>query len=135
MPDLRAILAFYQAIAFFSATGALAGEARCCAWREHEAMVQAFLSPVERSTIQFLSKEDRAVRLRKGETRFRTWEAANPDIVDFLKAKAENLAYAPQASDLMREVETHVRHRPLPAKDRPAREEAPSASKNNRKLV
>ncbi|SFC11956.1 hypothetical protein [Tropicimonas isoalkanivorans] len=95
MPDLTAILAFYQAIAFFSVTGALPGEAAMMAQPEREAVVQRFLSPSERGNFDALSDVDRRVRLRKGETRFRAWESANPDVAAVLRRKAERLAFEP----------------------------------------
>lgn len=88
MPDLSAILAFYQAILRGNFSGALRGEARCLAQREHDDVIRRFLSPVERATLMFMPNTMRRARLRKGEVRFRNWEAANPDIVAVLKRKA-----------------------------------------------
>lgn len=94
MPDLAAILEFYQAMSSGALRGALAGEARSFAAPQHEKVATRFLSPVERSVLPFLPPPERRGRLRKGEIRFRRWERANPDLVDVLMRKAEQRAWS-----------------------------------------
>lgn len=89
MPDLHAILAFYQAYVTSSLTGALPGEATCFARPERQNVIERFLHPLERQLLPALPGAIRAARLKIGEKRFCAWEAANPDIVDALMRRAE----------------------------------------------
>lgn len=92
MPDFAGILAYYRAIMVGASHGALAGEARSFARCEYERVASNFLSPVERVMLGILPGRERQGRLRKGEMRFRRWEAANPDVVALLMRKAERQA-------------------------------------------
>lgn len=92
MPELSSIFAFYQVVASYCSSGAMITDARSIATREHEQVAHKFLSPIERATLLFLPRRHRKARLRKGELRFRAWESANPDVVAFLKRKAEGQA-------------------------------------------
>lgn len=93
MPELTSIFVFYQVVANYCSSGAMIGEARSIATREHQQVAHKFLSPVERATLLFMPQSLRQARLRKGELRFRAWETANPDLVAFLKRKAERHAH------------------------------------------
>lgn len=88
MPDLAAILAFYRAVSEVALSGALGSE-RLAATQGALLRVSAdFLTGEERSDLTTLEPAARSARLRKGQHRFRRWEAANPDLVDVLQRKA-----------------------------------------------
>ncbi len=89
MPDYNAILAFYQMVALCCSSGALEGEAECCAGEQFRQVTRCFLSPVERTMLPFLSRRRQRAQFRAGALRFRAWEAANPDISALLRRKAE----------------------------------------------
>ncbi|WP_116131323.1 hypothetical protein [Tropicimonas sp. IMCC34043] len=88
MPDYAAIFAYYQAMAVSALTGAMPGECAIYAKPELDAVIEGFLDPKERRILCCRLGPDRAVRLQKGQLRFTSWQAANPDIVAVLKRKA-----------------------------------------------
>lgn len=101
MPDYAAIFAYYQAITSCAITGALPGECEIFARAEFLVVIQQFLDPAERHYLTSANELGRELRLRKGAARFRTWQAANPDIVELLRRKALGAAIA-QPAELAR---------------------------------
>lgn len=88
MPDLFTILAFYYACDQAAMTGALTSEQIHYCTAAYDQVKVRFLTEDELAALAGLSYADRAVRLRKGYLRFKSWEAANPDVVDLLKRRA-----------------------------------------------
>ncbi|WP_068111814.1 hypothetical protein [Tropicimonas marinistellae] len=103
MPNLKAILALYEAHTFFALTGALPDEAATAAWAERDVVIRHFLNPAERSEYDNGSRSLHAALQKKGDQRFRAWEHENPDISAVLRKRAEDKIFGPVS---VRETET-----------------------------
>lgn len=91
MPSLTAILALYRAVFDATLSGALTEECVAATQAERARVARQFLTGAECHEWRSLAPTVRAARLRKGEHRFREWEAANPDVVAVLQRKAAPL--------------------------------------------